>query len=151
MPTDATTKPDWLPPLLRKLAVAVIAACLIAIVVGFLPGVEQRPAGGGWLIAMLAPVMVGALAVRRYPRPLVAGLWPLGAFWMLMAGVTAMFEVELFTPHRELWPAYVVNVLVALIGIVMVVLLVAMPAIVIARASALRRAERDAFPAARVV
>ena len=184
---DGASNQDWLPRVLRVVALAVIVVCGLAMVIGLLPGTEiyrdandcfghalgslfsahgggghceahykligTRPAGGGELILALTPVVLGGLAVRRWPRPLVAGLWPVGAFVLLVIGVVITFDLDLFSLEHKvpLWPSYVVSALLGLIALVMMVLVVAMPIIGIRRALARRRAAREVMPEARVI
>ena len=185
---DDVSKPDWLPRVLRAVALAVIVVCALAMVVGLLPGTKiyrdasecfghalgnlfsahggggghcephyrligTKPAGGFELVAALIPIVLGGFAVRRWPRPLVAGLWPVGAFVLLVIGVVVTLDLDIFSLERKvpLWPSYVVSTLLSLIALVMMVLVVAMPVISIRRALARRRAAREAFPEARVV
>jgi hypothetical protein len=184
---DDLSKPDWLPRVLRGVALAVIVVCALAMVFGMLPGtaiyrdandcfghalgslfsahgggghceahyklIGTKPAGGFELALALLLVVLGALAVRRWPRPLVAGLWPVGAFVLLVIGAIVTLDFDIFSLEHKvpLWPSYVVSALLGLIALVMMALVVAMPIISIRRALARRRAAREAFPEARVV
>lgn len=184
---DDVSKPDWLPRVLRVVALAVIVVCGLAMVIGLLPGTKiyrdandcfghalgslfsahgggghcephykligTKPAGGFDLVVALIPLVLGGLAVRRWPRPLVAGLWPVGAFVLLVIGAIVTLDFDIFSLERKvpLWPSYVVSGLLGLIALIMLVLIIAMPIISIHRALARRRAAREAFPAARVV
>ena len=180
---------DWLPRVLRRVALAVIVLCGLAMIVGLLPGMKvykdandcfghalgrlfsahgggggstceshyvliRTERAGGWeLMLALLPVVLGGLAVRRWPRPLIAGLWPLGAFVLLAIGVIVTFDLEIFSLERKvaMWPTVVVSVLLGFVALIMLIVFVAMPIVGVVRFRARRRAAREVIPQARVV
>lgn len=180
---------EWVPRVLRVVALTVCALCGVAMVVGWLPGievyrdandcfgralgalfsahggggrspcehhyvyVETRLAGGWGLMAALAPVVLGGLALWRWPKLWIAWVWPVLMFVLLVVSVVLTLDFDIFgTEHKvPLWPSYVVSTMMALIAIVFVVLIVTVPIVALVRLRARRRAARERIPEARVV
>lgn len=115
--------------------------------------VRVERAGGWALMASLAPVVLGALAVWRWPRPLVAWLLAFGTFAVLAVAIAATFDLDLslVEHHAALWPSYAVTVIVGVLAVILMVLFVAMPIIGVVRRRARRRAEEERLPVAKVV
>lgn len=169
---------------LRAVATLVLVLCGLAVIVGFIPGIDiyedkndcvghalarafswhaggdrspcvrndvllRTEAAGGWpLVLSLAWVALGAVAVRRWPRLWIAALWPLV---MIVSGtifVAFTFELDLFSPIREVprWPATLLAFLVGTIALVLVTVLIVTPIVGTKRYLAARKAERDAQP-----
>jgi hypothetical protein len=114
----------------------------------------RRELAGGWqLMLALAPVVLGGLAVWRWPRIFVAALWPVIAFVLLVISIAIALDFEIFSLEHTvlLWPSYVVTALVTLVTLILVFLFFAMLVVAVLRVRARRRAERERIPEARVV
>lgn len=169
---------------LRLVATVVLGLCGIAVIVGFIPGVDvyedkndcighafarafswhgggdrspcvrndvllRTEAAGGWpLVLSLAWVALGAVALRRWPRLWIAALWPLVMIVSAAIFFAFTFELDLFSPIREVprWPATLLAILVGAIAVILVAVLVVVPIVGTLRWLAARKAERDAQP-----
>jgi hypothetical protein len=110
--------------------------------------VATESAGGWWLAALLAPILLGAVAVWRRPRTIVAVAWILLSYAAAVAVFMATFDLDLFAEKHVLlrWPAYVVDTSLLLVYGVMSLALVALPFVHLARALARHRRRKDAEP-----
>lgn len=180
---------DWVPRVLRVVALTVCAVCGVAMVIGWFPGMDvyrdtndcfgralgalfsahgggghrtcephyvyvgTRLAGGWNLMASLAPVVLGGLALWRWPKLWLAWVWPVLMFALLVVSVVLTLDFDIFSLEHKvpLWPSYVVSALMAILALVFVVLVVAVPIIALVRWRARRRAARERVPEARVV
>jgi len=169
---------------LRSVATVVLVLCGLAVVVGFIPGVDvyedkndcighafarafswhgggdrtpcvrndvllRTVAAGGWpLVLSLAWVALGAVALRRWPRLWIAALWPLVMIISATVFFAFTFELDLFSPIREVprWPATLLAFLVGTIALILVAVLIVTPIVGVRRYLAARKAERDAQP-----
>ena len=179
---------DWLPRWLRNDAIAMIALCGLAMIVGWFPGTEvyrdthdcfgralgalfsAHGGGGGtcephyvhvrtdragsWqLVLALTPVVLGGLALWRWPRLWIAFVWPLVTFSTLVIGFAVTFHIDFFSLEHKvsLWPTYVVSSLLGLAGLLLLALLLAAPVVGFVRWRERVRAARERLPIARVV
>lgn len=96
---------------------------------------HTSPAGGGALWAALAPVVLGALLVRRRPRPALALAWALAGVVAAVVVLIVTFDLDIFGETHEvaLWPAQVMGVAVVGIYGVLALILVGLPLVLIAR------------------
>lgn len=169
---------------LRWIAGLVLGLCALAVLVGFIPGIDvfedkndcigralarafswhgggdhspcerndvllRTEAAGGWpLLVSLVPVALGALALRRWPKLWIAALWPLLLIVAAAIFFAFTFELDLFSPIREVprWPAHLLAVVVVAIAVVLAVVLLVTPIVAIRRIVMARRAEREAQP-----
>lgn len=109
----------------------------------------RTEAAGGWaLVLSLAWIALGAVALRRWPRLWVAALWPLVMIVSAAIFFALTFELDLFSPIREVprWPVTLLAFLVGTIALILVTVLVVTPIVGIRRYLAARQAERDAQP-----
>jgi hypothetical protein len=115
--------------------------------------VRTDKACGFEAVLVFSAVALGALAVRRWPRLLVAWLWPVVSFAAVAITFVLTFELDLFSTEHEvaLWPAYVVGALAVLVALILAALVAVVPIVAGLRWRARRRAARDALPEARVV
>jgi hypothetical protein len=114
----------------------------------------RTESAGGWQGALaLTPIVLGAMVLRRWPRPLIAFLWPMGGFVLLAIGFIVTFKLEIFSLEHKvaLWPTYVVSAMLGLIFLIMTALFLGSPIVGIVRWRARRRAARERIPEARVV
>lgn len=177
---------------MRWTASLVIVLCGIAVVVGFIPGVDiyedkndcigqafarafswhgggdrspcvrndvllRTEAAGGWtLVLALLPIALGGLVLRRWPRLWIAALWPLVMIGSAAIFLAVKFELDLFSPIREVprWPATLLGLVVGAIVVVLLVVLIVVPIVGITRwlqARARREPEPEPIARARVV
>lgn len=115
--------------------------------------VRVERAGGWALMAALLPVVLGAIAVQRWPRPLIAWLLAFGTFAVLAIAIAVTFDLDLFSLEHEvaLWPSYAVTAILGVLALILLLLFVAMPIIGFVRWRARRRAEAERLPVAKVV
>lgn len=164
---------------LRNVAATVLVLCGVAVVVGFIPGVDvyedkndcigqafsrafswhgssdsapcvrndvllrTEAAGGLPLVIALLPVALGALVVRRWPRLWIAALWPFVLVGSIAIFFAFTFDLDLFSPIREVprWPATLTAYTAGAIAVVLLAVLIGVP-IVAWRNLAARRAEQ---------
>jgi len=169
-------------PGLRNIALAMMVACLICVPLAAFPTVDiskdvnncfgevlawhhnshpchprykhvesKRPAIP--VIPVLVLLAVGAFAMRRSPRPLVAMGWSLAAFGLMLVCAVYTFDFEIFgLGHKSYRPiSGVLGVGYFIIGLTSGIMFFAMPVVMITRAIRIRRERREAIPAARVV
>jgi hypothetical protein len=168
---------------LRWVAIVIVAICALAIPLALVPSVtvytdandcfarafawhhsagstcqpdfsiaEAKVPGLPVIFAMIG-VGLGALAIRRWPRPLVALAWTVPAFVLVIVSlaITLDFEIFSFDNRTYSWSASVLGTMFAFLGATAVGLFIAMPIIEIRRVMQRRRDRPEPLARARVV
>ena len=169
-------------PALRSIALAMMVACLIGVPIAAFPSVDiskdasncfgevlawhhnSRPCHPRYkyvgsktpalpVIPALLVVALGAFAMRRWPRPLVAIGWSLAAFSLMVVCAAYTFDFEIFGLGLKTyrWTAIVAGFLHGIVASTAIVTFVAMPIVMIARAIRRRRDRPEPLAPARVV